>query len=77
MEGNELLDEMWRIKDELWRKANGDMDTFFAQLREETLQQPPPGPVIRDPRGVRAYFESEAAREAVRENPKTYGRDAE
>ena len=40
-----ILEELWRVKDELAREAGYDVDRIFAELRASEVQAP--GPLIR------------------------------
>jgi len=53
MKTNPLLEELWRVKDDLAREAGYDIDRIFAQLRADELQQP--GPLIRSADDLRRY----------------------
>ena len=49
MKANPLLEEIWRVKDQLAAEAGYDLDRYIAQLRTWTAAHPPVGPVVRDP----------------------------
>jgi hypothetical protein len=72
---NELLEEIWRIKDDLAREADYDIHKFCDQLREYTEKNPLPGPVLRTPEEVRRFldFGELPAAPAVREDDPKYG----
>lgn len=40
MKTNPLLEELWRVKDDLAREAGYDIDRIFAELRAEEAQYP-------------------------------------
>ncbi len=53
MKPDPILEELWRVKDDLAREAGYDLDRIFAELRAaEALH---PGPVIRSAEELRAY----------------------
>lgn len=53
MKTNPILDEVWRIKNQLAAEAGYDMDRFFAQLCAWSAAHPHPGPVIRNAEELR------------------------
>lgn len=48
MKPNPLLDEIWRIKDELAREAGYDIHRLCEQTREWTKTHAHDGPLIRE-----------------------------
>jgi hypothetical protein len=48
MKTNPILEEVWRIKDQLAAEAGYDMDRFVEQLRAWSAAHPPSGPVVRN-----------------------------
>lgn len=40
MKPDPILEELWRVKDDLAREAGYDIDRIFAELRAAELQQP-------------------------------------
>ena len=46
MKANPILEELWKIKDDLAREANYDTHQFFENLRKWAAEHPHPGPVI-------------------------------
>ena len=48
MKANPILEEVWRIKDQLAAEAGNDVDRFFENLRKWEAEHPHPGPVVRD-----------------------------
>ena len=48
MKANPILEEVWRIKDQLAAEAGNDVDRFFENLRKWEAEHPHPGPVDRD-----------------------------
>jgi hypothetical protein len=45
---NPLLEEIWRIKDQLAREADYDLDRFCENLRAWSKTHPHSGPVVRN-----------------------------
>jgi hypothetical protein len=70
---NPLLQELWRVKDDLAREAGYDLDRIFAELRDAEARQP--GRLIRSADELRRYVADEERRHeaasalAVREEP--------
>lgn len=48
MKANPILEEVWRIKDQLAAEAGNDVDRFFENLRKWEAEHPHPGPVVRN-----------------------------
>jgi hypothetical protein len=46
MKSNPILEEVWRIKDQLAAEAGYDIDRFFENLRKWESEHPHPGPVV-------------------------------
>jgi hypothetical protein len=64
MKTNPLLEELWRVKDDLAREAGYDIGRIFAELRAAEARQP--GPLIRSADESRRYAkEQERQREAA------------
>jgi hypothetical protein len=53
MKANPILEEIWRIKDQLAADAGYDMDRFVEQLRAWSAAHPPTGPVVRNAEELR------------------------
>ncbi|MGD0260676.1 MAG: hypothetical protein ABSD29_12730 [Verrucomicrobiota bacterium] len=53
MKANSILEEVWRIKDQLAAEAGYDVDQFFAQLRAWSEAHPHAGPVVRNAEELR------------------------
>jgi hypothetical protein len=53
MKSNPILEEVWRVKDELAREAGYDVDRFFENLRTWSDAHPHPGPVVRNAEALR------------------------
>ena len=48
MKANAILEEVWRVKDQLAAEAGYDVDQFFAQLQAWSQANPHTDPVVRD-----------------------------
>lgn len=48
MKSDPILEEVWRIKDELAREANYDVHQLCENTRRWMAQHPPTGPVVRN-----------------------------
>lgn len=59
MHSNPILEEVWRIKDELAREAGYDLDRMFENLKNWSAEHPHKGRVIRSPEEFRQYLEEE------------------
>jgi hypothetical protein len=46
MKSNPILEEVWRIKDQLAAQAGYDIDRFFENLRKWEAEHPYSGPVV-------------------------------
>lgn len=53
MKANPLLEEVWRIKDELAREAGYDINRYCEQLRAWSAAHPHPGPIVRNAEDLR------------------------
>lgn len=53
MKTNPMLEEVWRIKDQLAAEAGYDVDRFFENLRKWEAEHPHPGPVVRNAEELR------------------------
>jgi hypothetical protein len=53
MKPDPILEELWRIKDELTREANYDTRRFFEILRQWETDHPHPGPIVRNAKELR------------------------
>jgi hypothetical protein len=68
MKPDPILEELWRVKDELARQANYDTHQFFEILRQWETDHPHRGPVVRNARELRdliAESEEERARSSA------------
>ena len=59
MKTNPILEEVWRIKDQLAAEAGYDMDRFVEQLRAWSAAHPPSGPVVRNAEELRRLMAAE------------------
>ena len=57
METDALLEELWRIKDDLAREAGYDTHRIVAELRAAEARQP--GPLIRSAEELRRHSEDQ------------------
>ena len=71
MKPGPILEEVWRVKDQLAREAGYDTDRFVESLRRWSEAHPVTGPVFRTAAELRRYVaEQERQRVAVvRETP--------
>lgn len=53
MTANPILEEVWRIKDQLAAEADYNIDRFFENLRKWEAEHPPSGPVVRNAEELR------------------------
>jgi hypothetical protein len=81
MKSNPILEEVWRIKEELAREAGYDIHTFCEQLREWAKAHPHNGPIVRNADELRRLVDegkrksNEASAPALNEQPPKYGRE--
>jgi hypothetical protein len=59
MKTNPILEEVWRIKDQLAAEAGYDIDRFVEQLRAWSAAHPPSGPVVRNAEELRQLLAEE------------------
>ena len=67
MKTNPILEEVWRVKDELAREAGYDVHRLCENTRKWAAEHPHPGPEVRaagDLRQIVAEKERERAKEA-------------
>ena len=75
MKANPILEEVWRIKDELARKAGYDIHRLCENTRKWAEAHPHPGPVVgsaealRQPVAEEERKRAEAAALALKEQP--------
>jgi hypothetical protein len=46
MKTNPILEELWKVKDDLAREAGHDPHRFFENLRQWAAEHPHPGPMV-------------------------------
>ncbi len=64
MKPDPILEEVWRIKDQLAAEAGYDVDRFFENLRKWVAAHPHPGPVIHNAEELRQYVAAEERKRA-------------
>jgi hypothetical protein len=75
MKTNPILDEVWRVKDELAREANYDVHQLCENTRKWAAEHPHPGPVVRPAAELRRLADAkgreraEAAPMALNDQP--------
>ena len=57
MNANPILDEIWRIKDELAREANHDLHQLCENTRQWAAAHPRTGPVVRNAEELRQLMD--------------------
>ena len=72
MQANPILEEAWRIKDQLAAEAGYDVDQFFAQLGAWSEAHPHAGPVVRNAEELRRLAAEELAL-ALKDKPPLRG----
>jgi hypothetical protein len=50
---NPILEEVWRVKDELAREAGDDIHRLCENTRQWAAEHPHPGPVVRNAEDLR------------------------
>ena len=53
MKADPILEELWKVKDELAREAGYDTHQFFENLRRWEAEHPHPGPVVHSAEELR------------------------
>lgn len=64
MKSNPILEEVWRIKDQLAAEAGYDVDRFFDNLKKWEAEHPPTGPVVRNAEELRQLIAEKERRRA-------------
>jgi hypothetical protein len=72
MKANPMLEEVWRIKDQLAAEAGYDLDRFFAQLQAGSEAHPHTGPIARNAEELRRLAAGEPAL-ALKDKPPPKG----
>jgi hypothetical protein len=76
MKPNPILEEVWRIKDELAREAGNDLHQFCENTRQWAAAHPHSGPAINTAEDLRRYLvEQSTVLPVLREEPPAYGDD--
>ena len=65
MKTDPILDEVWRVKDELAREAGDDVRRMCANTRQWAAEHPHSGPVIHSAEELRRYVEEEGRKLAA------------
>ena len=63
MKPSPILEELWRVKDDLAREASFDINRIFDELRAAEVQNP--GPMIRSADDLRRYVAEQARKQAA------------
>ncbi len=64
MKPSSILEEVWRIKDELAREAGYDIHRMFENLRKWSAEHPHAGPVVRNAGELRLLVAEEERKRA-------------
>ena len=64
MKANPILEEVWRIKDQLAAEAGYDIDRFFDNLRQWEAEHPHPGLVVHNAEELRRLVAEKERRPA-------------
>jgi hypothetical protein len=56
MKPDPILEEVWRVKDELAREADYDLHRLCENTRQWAAQHPHPGPVLRSAEDLRRFM---------------------
>ena len=59
MKTNPILEEVWRVKDQLAAEAGYDADRLFESLRKWPAEHPHSGPVVRNAEELRQLVAEE------------------
>ena len=65
MKADPILEEVWRIKDELAREAGYDVRRLCENTRKRAAEHPHPGPVLRSAEELRQFIEEEERKHAT------------
>jgi hypothetical protein len=74
MKSNPILEEVWRIKDQLAAEADYDVDRFFDNLKAWIAEHPSTAPVIRNPEELRQLI-AEKERQRAEQSALTLNED--
>ena len=81
MKSNPILEEVWRIKDQLAAEAGYDVDQVFDNLRKWSDEHPHKGPVVRNAEELRRLIVDEERKRgqnsalSLKERPSKHGHD--
>lgn len=64
MRPDPILEELWKIKDDLAREAGYDLHTQCENLRRWIAEHPPTGPVIHNAEELRQYVAEQERKRA-------------
>lgn len=64
MKPNPILDELWKVKDQLAAEAGYDVDRFLENLRRWEAEHPHPGGVIQSAEELRQLVAEEERKRA-------------
>jgi len=64
MKANPILEELWKLKDDLAREAGYDMHRFFENLRKWAAEHPHSGPVVHSAEELRQLVAEKERRRA-------------
>ena len=62
MKLNPILEEVWRVKDDLAREAGHDIHRLCENTRKWATEHPHPGPLIRTAEELRQFLTQKAQR---------------
>ena len=65
MKSNPILEETWRIKDELAREANYDIHQLCENTRRWMAEHPHSGPVVRNAEELRQLIAAKERQQAA------------
>jgi len=78
MKTNPILEEVWRIKDELAREAGNDLHQLCENTRKWAATHTHAGPALNNAEELRQYLaDQEAATPALHEGPPGSGDDSQ
>jgi len=69
MKSNPILEEVWRIKDELAREADYDIHQFCENTRRWAAEHPHTGPVVRNAEELRQLLAEQERQHAAQASP--------
>lgn len=64
MKANPILEEIWRVKDQLAAEAGYDVDRFFENLRKWAAEHPHSAPVVGNAEELRQLVAKEERQRA-------------